>query len=55
MPRQHQWEEHFATEPETGAIVGLTPVGRVTIHRLQINSPLQLTARAVWIRLGLFP
>jgi 5-methylcytosine-specific restriction endonuclease McrA len=54
-PRQDRWEDHFGIDTEIGAIQGITPVGRGTIARLQINTPLQLSARQLWIRLGLFP
>ncbi|PZU95893.1 MAG: HNH endonuclease [Leptolyngbya sp.] len=54
-PRQANWSEHFQISETTGAIVGLTSMGRVTVERLELNSSLQLTARKVWIQLGLFP
>jgi hypothetical protein len=54
-PRRDRWEDHFAVDPETCAIQGLTPVGRATVARLRMNAPLQLEARRQWKRLGLFP
>lgn len=54
-PRQHEWETHFEVDMETGKLVGLTDVARVTINRLRLNSDLQLRARKVWLRLELFP
>jgi len=54
-PRQDRWDEHFQVETESGAIVGLTPTGRVTVGSLEMNSPAQLIARQLWIRLDLFP
>ncbi len=54
-PRRDRWEDHFAVDPETCAIEGLTPVGRATVDRLRMNAPLQLEARRQWKRLGLFP
>jgi hypothetical protein len=54
-PRQGRWEEHFRVVTATGAIAGLTPIGRATIARLQMNTPIQLAARQQWMRLGLFP
>jgi hypothetical protein len=54
-PRKDRWEEHFKVDKKTGAIQGLTPVGRATVARLQINSALQMEARRQWMRLGLFP
>jgi hypothetical protein len=54
-PRQDNWDDHFYADSETGLIMGRTPIGRATIHRLQINSPRQITARQLWTLLGLFP
>lgn len=54
-PRQDRWDEHFQVETESGAIVGITPTGRVTVASLEINSQAQLIARQLWISLGLFP
>ena len=54
-PRQNHWEEHFRVPPATGVITGLTPIGRATVTRLRMNTPLQLAARQQWTRLGLFP
>jgi hypothetical protein len=54
-PRRDEWEEHFRADRETGAIGGLTPVGRATVARLQMNTTAQLLARQLWTRLGLFP
>jgi 5-methylcytosine-specific restriction endonuclease McrA len=54
-PREDQWENHFQVAPESGEIVGRTPIGRATVARLGINSAAQVAARQQWIRLGLFP
>ena len=54
-PRQHRWEEHFTVDKTNGMLTGLTAIGRVTIGRLQMNRPTQLTARRQWMRLRLFP
>lgn len=55
-PRQNIWTDHFAIEPASSIrLVGRTPIGRATIEKLRMSSPLQLTARAQWIELGLFP
>lgn len=54
-PRQDNWELHFQLNDETGAIRGLTNVGRASIMRLQMNRPAQLLARLRWMQLGLFP
>ena len=54
-PRQNYWDEHFGVESETGVIVGITAVGKVTVENLQMNSAAQVAARKLWIRFGLFP
>jgi hypothetical protein len=54
-PRQDNWDEHFQVNTESGTINGITSVGRVTINSLNFNSESQVTARQLWIRLGLFP
>jgi hypothetical protein len=53
--RLDRWEEHFQVDLETGAIQGLTSIGRATAARLHMNSPIHMEARCLWMRLGLFP
>ncbi|MBD1893799.1 HNH endonuclease [Coleofasciculus sp. FACHB-129] len=54
-PRQDQWNDHFQVDSDSGTLVGKTPIGRVTIACLEINSQAQVTAQQLWIRLSLFP
>ena len=54
-PREDRWADHFQVAPESGEIVGRTPVGRATVVRLGLNSEAQVAARRQWMRLGLFP
>jgi len=54
-PRRDSCDEHFQIDFRSGEIVGLTPVARATISRLQMNRPRQTAARLLWKRLGLFP
>jgi HNH endonuclease len=54
-PREDQWDEHFQVKVESGEIVGMTLVGKVTVEYLEMNSSAQVAARQLWIRLGLFP
>ena len=44
-PREDRWEDHFQVAPESGEMVGRTPVGRATVVRLGLNSKAQVTAR----------
>ena len=54
-PRRDTWGQHFAVDTESAEIVGLTPVGRASVARLQMNRPQQIRARWRWIALGVFP
>lgn len=51
-PRKDDWDEHFKLEGFR--IVGLTPIGRVTVRLLQINDPSQIDARRAMIAAGLW-
>jgi HNH endonuclease len=54
-PRNDTWEEHFQVDSDAGTVIGITPVGRVTVASLEMNSQAQVMARQLWIRLSLFP
>jgi hypothetical protein len=54
-PRHNTWEQHLRVEAESAEIHGLTPAGRATVVRLQMNRPRQIAARRRWIVLDLFP
>ena len=54
-PRNQQWDEHFRVDLDTGVVSGLTRFGLATIARLRMNAATQVTARNLWIRLGLYP
>jgi hypothetical protein len=54
-PRRDTWDDHFEFQFDTGEIIGLTPTGRATVNRLQINHPRQLRARLLWIQFGCYP
>jgi len=53
--RRDVWEQNFRVEAESAVLVGLTPAGRASVARLQMNRPQQLKARRRWILFGLFP
>ncbi len=53
-PRQNQWSEHFQVDIDSGMIVGISSIGQVTVENLEMNSPTQVAARQLWIRLDLF-
>ncbi|MFH7245502.1 MAG: HNH endonuclease [Spirulina sp.] len=54
-PREDRWNDHFQINAESGEIMGITLIGEVTIEYLKMNSPPQVAARQLWIRLNLFP
>ncbi|MEL6249938.1 MAG: HNH endonuclease signature motif containing protein [Cyanobacteria bacterium J06627_15] len=54
-PRKDVWADHFVPNVDSGQIAGITPIGKVTVDQFEINSPIQVTARQLWMQLGLFP
>ncbi len=54
-PRENRWEDHFAGDPVSGKLIGLTQTGRATIERLRMNGDTQVAARRHWMQLRLFP
>lgn len=44
-PRNDDWQEHFKVE--NGYIFGLTPIGRATVHVLNMNMPERIRTRIV--------
>ena len=54
-PRQELWSDHFQVDSESGMVMGITSIGKVTVEYLEMNSSAQVVARQLWIRLGLFP
>ena len=53
-PRTDQWVEHFRWSTiDAGLLEGLTPCGRATIARLQMNAPEMLTIRRLLAELGI--
>ena len=52
-PRRDRWSEHFAWKGTT--LAALTPIGRVTVQVLAINSPGNLRLRAALADEGVFP
>jgi hypothetical protein len=60
-PRQQIWSEHFLWSADGKTIVGVTPTGRATCKRLDINDERYpeddsiRSARGFWIQAGLHP
>lgn len=54
-PRRDRWARHFRFSPQSLEITGITPKGRATVARLQMNERKQIAARSLWVELDLFP
>lgn len=54
-PRTQIWPDHFAWSKDGLTIIGLTTCGRATIHLLQMNRPLALAARSIWVMVRRHP
>lgn len=52
-PRRDRWSEHFRWRGPR--LIGLTPIGRVTIQVLNINHPDDIPLRRLLIAEGVFP
>ena len=52
-PRRDRWSDHFRLK--AAVIEPLTPVGRVTMYLLQLNSDARLVRRKELIGLGAYP
>jgi hypothetical protein len=54
-PRNQIWAEHFEWIANGTVLRGLTPTGRATIVRLQINRERMIESRSNWVFYGLHP
>ena len=54
-PRTQQWTEHFRWDEDGSLMIGLTPEGRATVHALQLNRPMLVSARRRWVIAGWHP
>jgi hypothetical protein len=54
-PRKDEWSDHFAWNEDASLLVGLTPVGRATLERLQLNRAGVVNLRRVLFALKLHP
>jgi hypothetical protein len=52
-PRRHKWSRHFRWE--SPYLIGITPIGRITVELLKINDPFRVELREELIAEGLFP
>ena len=54
-PRQDNWSEHFTWSSDSTQMLGLTPTGRATIDRLQLNREGVVNLRGVLHSIDLHP
>ncbi|MCB8943514.1 MAG: HNH endonuclease [Ardenticatenaceae bacterium] len=54
-PRQHQWAEHFMWSDDETLIIGLTPIGRATIVKLELNREGVVNLRELLHAIGKHP
>ncbi|MBI3797592.1 MAG: HNH endonuclease [Deltaproteobacteria bacterium] len=54
-PRQQPWTDHFTWNPDYTLILGLTPTGRATIEKLQLNRAGVINLRRVLRSFGEHP
>jgi hypothetical protein len=54
-PRTHQWQEHFVWSHDFVLIYGLTPTGRATVEKLQLNRAGVVNLRRVLRNVGEHP
>lgn len=54
-PRRQSWSEHFRWSEDGTKVIGLTPVGRVTVVVVQLNNEHLVRARRRWVAAGWHP
>jgi hypothetical protein len=54
-PRRDRWKDHFQWSAGDPAVLeGISPTGRATVNRLEMNHPKVIDTRRVLLALGLF-
>ncbi len=54
-PRHQKWKDHFKWSDEGDVILGLTSIGRATVHALKLNREGLVKARQKWVSVGWHP
>ena len=54
-PRRQRWHEHFAWNEDYTVVLGLTPTGRATVEKLQLNRTGVVNLRRVLHRIDAHP
>jgi hypothetical protein len=54
-PREYRWRDHFTWSDDCVGIIGLTPIGRATVAKLQLNRPGVVNLRRALHLAGEYP
>lgn len=54
-PRTQTWSEHFIWSDDGLRVQGLTPIGRATVQRLNMNHADVIVSRRRWVSVGWHP
>jgi len=54
-PRRHMWSDHFRWSDDWLTLIGVSPIGRATIVRLNLNRYNVVNLRAVLVSAGKHP
>jgi len=54
-PRRQKWTDHFAWSDDATLVIGLTPTGRATVEKLQLNRSGLVNLRRVLQAIGSHP
>ena len=54
-PRTDTWQQHFIWSDDLQEIIGITPTGRATVERIQLNRPNVRNLRRALVALGEHP
>jgi len=54
-PRRNRWNDHFAWSDDATLILGLTPIGRATVEKLQLNRAGLVNLRRILVEAGEHP
>jgi len=54
-PRKDKWLTHFMWNESKSDIIGITPIGRATVHCLKVNRPEATNLRKVLAAFGVHP
>ena len=54
-PRREGWSVHFAWSADASLVIGLTPTGRATVARLELNRAGLVNLRRVLVAAGAHP